>query len=516
MKLSNVINCAAGYGEWKVLAHVIVEALVGKTSECKTYAVFDRIDNRTYHGDLVIKMKNDFKKKNFLEDILSKEPKPSGNFFSLRKMYLNEGVVKADDHDGFNQGCCTIYLPGFNTVDEEPEELSMKSCKSRNNWSNRRCFLPKFDLRQLIENEKQKASLVEDLIREEKNNSMVSEIDMKHNDEKPKKKSIFLGTDLKYLDELQFDASENPRLLEFFSGQSDAESNFQDSKLEATNNFPEQKSLVPDLSQFISELKIKPSEDLKLNDSLQSNSEFKIFSKNGEIKPSHKIFRAEFVTESLERFDEEIVENSIYKNMSKEEKLETVRTVLFDDFDEPQVNFKENKIESKEVKMEWPGTELKKDESEKLSKHGEIENHRIEFEAKITSKNSTVQIHKKLKKVKSSPLRYFLERDRKEQEIAAKNAEFEEKIQELTSKNDKCHDHKSKSKPSPLRYFLKKDKKEKEIAAKNAEFERCHTDVKFEEKTQTKIRFNIDKAEQMSSIDEDKIISGYDLQNTGK
>jgi len=90
------------------------------------------------------------------------------------------------------------------------------------------------------------------------------------------------------------------------------------------------------------------------------------------------------------------------------------------------------------------------------------------------------------------------------------------KIQELTSKNDKCHDHKSKSKPSPLRYFLKKDKKEKEIAAKNAEFERCHTDVKFEEKTQTKIRFNIDKAEQMSSIDEDKIISGYDLQNTGK
>ena len=71
-------------------------------------------------------------------------------------------------------------------------------------------------------------------------------------------------------------------------------------------------------------------------------------------------------------------------------------------------------------------------------------------------------------------------------------------------------------KSSPLRYFLEKDKKEKEVAAKNAEFERCHSNVKSEEKTQTKIRFNIDKAEEMSSIDEDKIISGYDRQNTGK
>ena len=35
-------------------------------------------------------------------------------------------------------------------------------------------------------------------------------------------------------------------------------------------------------------------------------------------------------------------------------------------------------------------------------------------------------------------------------------------------------------------------------------------------KSQTKIRFNIDKAEKMSSVDEDKIISGYDLQNNGK
>ena len=82
----------------------------------------------------------------------------------------------------------------------------------------------------------------------------------------------------------------------------------------------------------------------------------------------------------------------------------------------------------------------------------------------------------------SSPLRYFLDRDRKEQEIAAKNAEFEKKIQKLTSENGKFHGHKSKSKPSPLRYFLERDKKEKEVAAKNAKFERCHTNIKSEKK----------------------------------
>ena len=127
LKLSNVITCAAGYGEWKVLAHVIVQALVGNTSECKTYAVFDRIDNRTYHGDLVIKMKNEFRKKTFLEDILSKEPKPRGNFFSLRKIYLNEGVVIAANNDEFN------------TVDEEPVETPMKPPEIRNHFIT---FLP--------------------------------------------------------------------------------------------------------------------------------------------------------------------------------------------------------------------------------------------------------------------------------------------------------------------------------------------------------------------------------------
>ena len=62
---------------------------------------------------------------------------------------------------------------------------------------------------------------------EEKKNSTFSEIDMNH-DAKPKKKSIFLGTDLKYLNELKIDASENPRLLKFFSCQSDEEFIFQD------------------------------------------------------------------------------------------------------------------------------------------------------------------------------------------------------------------------------------------------------------------------------------------------
>jgi len=492
LKLSNVITCAAGYSEWKVLAHVIVQALVGNTSECKTYAVFDRIDNRTYHGDLVIKMKNEFRKKTFLEDTLRKEPKPRGNFFSLRKIYLHEGLVIAANHDGFN------------TLDEEPVETPMKSP----------IILPKLDLREMIEKEKkkQKSSLVKDDLRhlteEEKKNSTFSEIDMNHDDDKPKKKSIFLGTDLKYLNELQIDASETPRLLEFFSCQSDKEFNFQDSKLDITSDFPEQKSLVPgaDLRQLINGLKLKPSEDLKLDHSLKSNSEFEIYSENRDIKPNHQ---AEFVSKSFDRFDEEISENSIFKNMSREEKLESLKAVLSDDFYKPQVNSKEKEIGSKGV-LEWPETELKKDDFETSSKHGEMKNNTVDFEAKITLKNSTVQVHKKLK-AKSSPLRYFLDRDRQEQELAAKNAEFEEKMEKLTSKNGK-----PKVKYSPLRYFLEKDRKEKEVAAKNAEFERCHTNVKFEGKTQTKIRFNIDKAEEMSSIDEDKIISGFDLQNTGK
>ena len=84
------------------MAHVIAETLAGKTSECKTYAVFDHIDKRTYHGDLVVQVKNDSEKIKFLEKILTKEPKPTGNFFSLKRIYLNEGVVTAVNHNGFN------------------------------------------------------------------------------------------------------------------------------------------------------------------------------------------------------------------------------------------------------------------------------------------------------------------------------------------------------------------------------------------------------------------------------
>ena len=61
-------------------------------------------------------------KKTLLEDILNKEPKPSGNFFSLRKIYLNEGLVIAANHDGFN------------TVDEEAVETPINSLKFRNHF----------------------------------------------------------------------------------------------------------------------------------------------------------------------------------------------------------------------------------------------------------------------------------------------------------------------------------------------------------------------------------------------
>ena len=106
------------------MARVIAETLVGNTPECKTYAVFDHIDDRdrTYHGDLVIQMKNDSEKNTFLDKVLTKEPKPTGNFFSLRRIYLNEGLVTAINHDGFN------------TVDEEQEEVEMQSPENRNNF----------------------------------------------------------------------------------------------------------------------------------------------------------------------------------------------------------------------------------------------------------------------------------------------------------------------------------------------------------------------------------------------
>ena len=141
LKLSNVVNSAAEYGDWKILAHVIAETLVGNTPECKTYAVFDHIDDRTYHGDLVIQMKNDSEKNTFLDKVLTKEPKPTGNFFSLKRIFLNEGLVTAINHDGFN------------TVDEEPEDLTKSD---RTQCENQKSSVADNDLRHLIEEEKRK------------------------------------------------------------------------------------------------------------------------------------------------------------------------------------------------------------------------------------------------------------------------------------------------------------------------------------------------------------------------
>ena len=104
--MSNILCCKAGYDAWNIHSHIILEMLIGSPPkenilDCKTYVVFDRIENRTYYGDLVVKMKNEFKKKSFLENILTKEPKPRGNFFSLKRIFLIEGVVSAVENDGF-------------------------------------------------------------------------------------------------------------------------------------------------------------------------------------------------------------------------------------------------------------------------------------------------------------------------------------------------------------------------------------------------------------------------------
>ena len=118
------------------MARVIAETLVGNTSECKTYAVFDHIDDRTYHGDLVIQMTNDSKKNTFLDNVLTKEPKPRGNFFSLKRIYLNEGVVIAVNHNGFD----TVYeeqvhLPLYQNIAENMHQgVEIQSPKNRNHF----------------------------------------------------------------------------------------------------------------------------------------------------------------------------------------------------------------------------------------------------------------------------------------------------------------------------------------------------------------------------------------------
>ena len=74
--------------------------------------------------------------------------------------------------------------------------------KSRKKMFVMKCFrntVPKLDLREMIEKEKkkQKSSLVKDdlrhLIGEEKKNSTFSEIDMNHDDAKPKKEIHIFG-----------------------------------------------------------------------------------------------------------------------------------------------------------------------------------------------------------------------------------------------------------------------------------------------------------------------------------
>ena len=46
-------------------------------------------------------MTNQTEKENFLDGYLTKEPKPTGNFFSLKRIYLNEGLAIANDDVGF-------------------------------------------------------------------------------------------------------------------------------------------------------------------------------------------------------------------------------------------------------------------------------------------------------------------------------------------------------------------------------------------------------------------------------
>ena len=144
--LSNVVECKDKDGNWKILASFIAESC---NDECKTYAIFDHIDGRTYHGDLVIQMKSDSKKNTFLDEVLTKEPKPTGNFFSVKRIYLNEGLITAVNHDGFN------------TVDEEQEEVEMHSPENLTKSDSTQCENQKSSIddnipRHLIEKEKRK------------------------------------------------------------------------------------------------------------------------------------------------------------------------------------------------------------------------------------------------------------------------------------------------------------------------------------------------------------------------
>ena len=79
----------------------MIHGLVGINQNIKTYAVVKKSEKRTYYGDLVIHLKSEMEKSKFVKEHLTKHPWPNGNFFSLRKIYITEGLAHATDNDDF-------------------------------------------------------------------------------------------------------------------------------------------------------------------------------------------------------------------------------------------------------------------------------------------------------------------------------------------------------------------------------------------------------------------------------
>ena len=75
--------------------------------------------------------------------------------------------------------------------------------------------------------------------------------------------------------------------------------------------------------------------------------------------------------------------------------------------------------------------------------------------------------------------------------------------------------HRSPS--SPLAYFLEKDKREQELASTKPEIKHlCHSNANINGNKQTKIQLKIHQAKELSCADKDKEISGYEVQTTSK
>ena len=104
-------------------------------------------------------MTNQTEKENFLDGYLTKEPKPTGNFFSLKRIYLNEGLAIANND------------VGFQSVGEETE-LSQENVA-----------LASSDLRHVIEKERKKKK-ENDLTRENTIGVQSDDGDLKHVTEK--------------------------------------------------------------------------------------------------------------------------------------------------------------------------------------------------------------------------------------------------------------------------------------------------------------------------------------------